>query len=314
MFQIALFAVLNLLLFAIPGFLLVKSKMIKQDSISAFAKLLMYVCQPSLMIYSFLQVEKSAPLVKNMLIFFAITLVLQAVVILFFFFCVRKKKEDVRYRICAVASAFGNCAFLGVPLLEKMLPNYPEAIVFSNMFAISMNLLGWTLSSYIISLDRKYISVKKLVLNPAVLSCFVGIPLFACGVTIGKLPTFLSDFVTLLARMCTSLCMLIMGMRLATIPIKELFNKPYIYGMVFVKQILYPLLGLLVVYFLPLEDNMKITLFILCSAPIAAVVQNYAEIIGKGQDTAANLVLFGTFSSVLTIPLMSLIVTALFGV
>ena len=274
----------------------------------------MYVCQPCLMVYSFLQVERNAPLVKNMLVFFALTLFLQLAMILFFFFCVRKKKEDVKYRVCAVASAFGNCAFLGVPLLEKMLPNYPEAIVFSNMFAISMNLLGWTLSSYIISLDRKYISVKKLVLNPAVLSCIVGIPLFALGVTLDELPSFLSDFITLLARMCTALCMLVMGMRLATIPVRELFNKPFIYGVVFVKQVLYPLLALLAVYFLPVEDNMKVTLFILCCAPIAAVVQNYAELIGKGQDTAANLVLFGTFSSAITIPLMSLIVTALFGV
>ncbi|MBO4988947.1 MAG: AEC family transporter [Clostridia bacterium] len=307
-FFITLVTVAVMLLYAVPGYLMIKVKAVKQESIPAFATLLMYVSQPCLMLYSFQRVEASLPLVQNMVLFFCTTLLLQLIIMGAFFFCIRKKKEDVRYRICTVASVFGNCAFLGVPLLEALLPEYPEAIVFSNMFAVSMNLIGWTFGSYVISLDRRYISIKKLILNPAVLACLVAIPLFAFHIT---LPDQLYRVVELLGRMTTPLCMLVMGMRLATIPLKRLFDKPFLYAMIGFKQILFPLIVFLIAFLLPVEQNIKITLFILSCAPVASVVLNFAELIGEGQDTAANLVLLGTMASVLTIPVMSLLIPLL---
>ena len=307
-FTITLVTVAVMLLYAVPGYLMIKVKAVKQESIPAFATLLMYVSQPCLMLYSFQRVEASLSLVKDMLLFFCTTLLLQLVIMGAFFFCIRNKKQDVRYRVCTVASVFGNCAFLGVPLLEALLPDYPEAIVFSNMFAVSMNLIGWTFASYVISLDRRFISFKKLVLNPAVLACMVAIPLFALHV---KLPDPLYQLIELLGRMTTPLCMIIMGMRLATIPLKSLFDKLYIYAMIGFKQLLFPLFALLIAMLLPVEQNIKITLFVLCCAPVASVVLNFAELMGEGQDTAANLVLLGTMGSVVTIPIMSLLIPLL---
>jgi hypothetical protein len=38
------------------------------------------------------------------------------------------------------------------------------------------------------------------------------------------------------------------------------------------------------------------------------MVQNYAELIGEGNDKAANMVLLGTITSVLTVPLVCLLI------
>ena len=52
-FLISLFAVAVLLLTAVPGYLLIKRKLIGEDCIAGFSKVLIYVTQPCLVIYSF---------------------------------------------------------------------------------------------------------------------------------------------------------------------------------------------------------------------------------------------------------------------
>ena len=52
-----LICVAVMLAYAVPGFLLVKTKLVKADAIPAFARLLMYVCQPFLTLYAFSRVK-----------------------------------------------------------------------------------------------------------------------------------------------------------------------------------------------------------------------------------------------------------------
>lgn len=303
-FTVALSTVGVMLLYALPGFVMIKTKLLQSSAISAFAKLLMYICQPALIIYSFIKVDFSVKTLKEMLIVFVFIFAFQTAVLLLFFFLFRKKRNEVKYRVYNLAVCFGNCAFMGVPILEALLPDYPEAVVFSAVFSLSMNILGWSLGSAIITNDRKYMSVKKIFLNPAVLSLLVAIPLFVSGV---ELPSQLDNMITVLARMTTPLCMIIMGMRLATESLKAVFGRISQYGIIFIKQIIFPLLALLILLPLPIDQNMRASLYIMCCCPVASVVLNFAEMLGAGQDDAANLVLLGTSLSALTIPVMVLI-------
>ena len=114
----------------------------------------------------------------------------------------------------------------------------------------------------------------------------------------------------LLGKMTTPLCMIILGMRLATITLKEMFCSPFQYAIVGIKQLAMPMLGMLLVWFIPLDFYIRQTLFILAATPVASITLNFAEMLGKGQKTAANLVLLGTILSLLTLPLMALIMNA----
>ena len=60
-----------MLLTAMPGYILVKIKAVKPESISAFSKVLMYVCQPALTVYSFNKADFTKQLGINLLIFSA---------------------------------------------------------------------------------------------------------------------------------------------------------------------------------------------------------------------------------------------------
>ena len=304
-FLAALSTVGVMLFYAVPGFCLVKAKLVNGDGISNFAKLLMYVCSPMLVIYSFLNVTFSWELVGKMVFafFFAISVMILFVVIFSFVF--KKKSNDAKYRIYTLATVFPNCAFMGVPILQAVLPEYPEALAFSVMFSMALNISAWTVGSFVITRDKKYISPKKIFVNPQIFAMLVAIPLFAIGV---KLPAQIDTMITLLAKMTTPLCMLIMGMRLACTSVKGVFLRPMQYTIIAFKQLILPLIVFLILLPLPFDANMKASMYIIFACPVASVILSFAEMLDEGQESAANMVLLGTSLSALTIPLMCLLI------
>ena len=311
-FKTTLIMVGIMLAYAVPGFILIKVKAVKSDHISSFSKLLMFVCQPALTLSSFNEANFTKELGINLLIFLGIITLVQLIFIGVFYLIFRKKMNDVRYRIATIATTLSNCSFMGVPLLKAIFPNSPNVAVYSMMYFLSMSLLGWTLVSAIITRDKKYISVKKILINPATLSIAISLPFFftrfKIGAENGELLGQIGNMIGILGKMTTPLCMLVMGMRLATIKFKSLFTNWMQYFALAINQIVFPLfvLGILTLFGVDLE--IKRCMFIMCACPIASVVQNYAEILGEGQDVAANMVLLGTLSSIVTLPLMALLI------
>ena len=308
MFLIALSTVGIMLLYAVPGFILVKTKLVKEHGIAGFAALLMYVCQPCLTLYSFQKVEFSVDIVIGMAIMFGLSTLVMAVVMLTAFLVFRKKYEDARYRVASLSVAFGNYTFLGLPLIEAILPDYGAGAIYSSVFFISMSLLGWTVGCALLTGDPKACKPLQIVFNPATLALIVALPLFFLNV---HLPDVLGGAVTLVGKMSTPLCMLVVGMRLGASALKEVFTGGLQYIAAAIKQIVVPLFALLVVYFLPLSVEMKLTFFALNCCPVAAVVLTFAEIFGSGQKSAAKTVLVSTISSIVTMPLMLMLAEAI---
>lgn len=311
-FKTTLIMVGIMLAYAVPGFILIKVKAVKPDHISSFSKLLMFVCQPALTLYSFNKADFTKELGVNLLIFLGIITLVQLLFIGAFYLIFRKKMTDVRYRITTIATTLSNCSFLGVPLLEAIFPDSPNVAVYSMMYFLSMSLLGWTLVSAIITRDKKYISIKKILINPATLSIAISLPFFftrfKIGAENGQFFEQIGKMIDILGKMTTPLCMLVMGMRLATIKIKSLFTNWMQYFALAINQVVFPLCVLGLLTFFRVDKELKWCMFVMCSCPIAAVVQNYAEILGEGQDIAANMVLLGTISSIVTLPLMALLI------
>ncbi len=308
MFTTTLITVAIMLCYAIPGFIFVKTKIIKPDSIGAFTRILLFVCQPALIIYSFNVANFTMKFLGQIGIFFALCTAMEIFVILGMTFILKKNFDDVRNRICTIACALANVGFFGVPLLEAILPGHPEVVVFSSIFSVSLNILSWTLAVGIITWDRKKVSIRNMIINPTTVSLLIALPLFF---TSTKIPGTLTSVIELLGRMTTPMCMLILGMRLATVTPSELFLNPRIYISTAIKNVFYPLLSFLVIYFIPLPTYIKITFFILGCCPSASMVLNMAELIKEGQKSAACSVLISTISCIVTIPLLALMIPLL---
>lgn len=302
-FSVALLAVGVLLLIAAPGYILIKRKMLSEDCIPGFSKILLFVCQPCLAIFSFGKLEFSLELLGNLGIFAALIILVHAVMLGGSFLVLKNKSKEPIYRIITIGTTFGNCAFFGIPVIEALLPGEASSlIVYTTVYAVVMNVLGWTVGSAIISHNTKYISLKKIFINPAMIGTLAALLIFIVGI---DFPKELDSMIEYTARMATPLSMIVMGMRLGTMDMKKVFTDYRVYLTIAVKQFLMPLIAFGIVMLLPsLDSGLRQTFFITCACPIASIVLNFSEIVGEGQEAGANLVLVSTICSILTLPVM----------
>lgn len=314
-FSVTLYAVLIMFIVGAIGFALKKTNLVSDNASKDLSKILVYVCQPCLIWYSFDKCRFTTNSLLNIGITFISVAVLMCSVIFVFYLVFRKKYENSDYRIYTICAAMSNYAFFGIPILTAVFPDkISDLTVLSATAAVVLNLIGWSLACFVITGDKQYVAVKKILLNPSLLILIVVLPLFFCNVHLsdyesGFLPQ-LGGIVELVGRMATPVFMLVLGMRLASSKLKEIFCNYRLYLICLFKQVALPLIVFAIFYFIPVDVELKQTLFVLFSCPIASVALNYAEMVGKGQNTAANIVLLSVASSVITIPVMTLLLGA----
>lgn len=305
-FTLTLGNVLLTLLYIVPGYGLCKWKKVRGEHLTTLSALLLYLCSPCLTVASFLKMEFSLENMAYMGLFFVATLVLQAAFMGIFYFLLCRKNKESKYRVFSIASVLGNVGFFGQPLVRALLPNNPEALCYSVIFGLSMNILAYSMGVFCLTGEKKYMSLKPALINPTTVGFVIALPLYILGAS-AYLPSALMDCIDLLGRMTTPLCMLILGIRLATVKLKPLFRRPLIYGLCISKMMIFPLFCYAAVYFLPLPMSFKATMLILTATPCASMIQNLAELHESETELAANCVLVTTLLCFLTIPVMTLI-------
>jgi len=302
MFAITALKVLMMIGYGVPGFILVKTKKLGQDAAKVFAKILLYISSPALSIQTLNSVDCTPARLKYMGIFFGAATVSQIAVILIYCLIFRKgMKKDDGHKVCAVTGACGNVGFLGVPLLKFLFPDNPEIILYSAMFSISMNIIGWTVGLWLMTGNRRYISLKSIFVNPSVIAFGIGFTLF---VTKTKLPNMLAEYVGLLGTMSTFVCMTVLGMRLASKKLSGIFLNKKVYIGAVSKLFVFPMVLLGLFYVLPVDESVRTAAFVLGCCPAATMVHSLAETYNGDAETAANTVLSTSLFCIITIPFM----------
>lgn len=296
------------LLYLLPGFFLGKTGRAKPEHLPTLSAIMIYLGTPCIVLSGFLPLTFSWHGIANMGIFLLASALLELAFLLLLFLLLRRRGE-ARYRIMQIASIAGNVGFFGMPILRALLPNHPEAICYVSMYSISMNLLAFTIGVFCLTRKKEYISLRTALCNPATFGLALSLLLYLTGAN-ACIPDLLRDGISLIASMTTPLCMIILGVRLSTISLRELFSRPFVYVVCLLKLVAFPLFCYAAVYFLPLDTSLKASLLILSAVPCASVILNLAELHQTGQSLAANCVLLSTLLSIVTIPLLSLLLPA----
>ena len=121
-------------------------------------------------------------------------------------------------------------------------------------------------------------------------------------------PDLLRTGFSTLGAMSTPLCMIILGVRLATMDLKRLFTTPLAWLISAGKLIVFPLFCWALTLPFNLDPVFRGSVLILAATPCASILLNLAEIHHNGQELAANCALLSTLLSVITIPLLSFLV------
>ncbi len=305
-FQVALGQVLLTLFYILPGYLISKMKKASAQHLPTLSAILVYVCGPCLHISAFLSLDYSRDTFRNMLLFFAVTLILQSAFMAILYFVFRRRQEDSRYRILNIGSCLGNVGFFGLPVIRALLPDHPEVACYSAIYSISMNVLVFTMGVYCLTGDKKYMRVKSALINPSSIGFAVAIPLFLLNAR-RVIPDIALNGLQLLGSMSAPLCMLILGIRLSMTPLKKLFSRPFVYFVSLSKLVAFPLFCYAAVSLLPLPMAFKASVLILSATPCASIILSLAELHHREMELSANCVLVSTLLCFLTIPVLTLL-------
>lgn len=323
--------------FAVPGFALKKLKMIGEGGTYTLSNVLLYVCQPALVVKSFCVFSDAEwetvtsinrlILLKNFGISFAFAVVSLLIMLAVSKLVFIKTKDKSAARVYSYVAVFSNCGFLGVPFVEAFTDGNALATMYVMVFNVAFIILCWTVGVVLITGDFKSIRPKKIFLNPAILASVVAAVLFF----VPEINFFMLEpvkglgiFPKYLGYCTAPLSMIIVGIRLAETPVKSLFCRPGVYLSGGLRLIVAPFLTLLLV--LPFaqffgtgaecgfEEYVYLAPVIAMAMSPAASVVAMAETFDGDKDTATAAFVTGTVLSVVTIPCVITAVVAIFGI
>lgn len=323
--------VFSLVLLIIPGFILAKTKLLGEGADKALSNVVLYCAQP-LLVFTTFQKKFESEIAVNLVIVLALALVIHLLMLGFVYLVIRNRSKDPKKDAARFASLFGNVGYLGIPFIQTLYKNMPEQmglmLVYCSSILFVFNIFNWTVGVVMYSHDKKDVSPKKILLNPTIIGCILGFLMFfviqkpmvdwaGVGVGVNALDSALEkimDGLNSLAQLVTPLSMIVIGMKLSQVKIKDLFTSKLAYFASFNKLIVMSLITILCVIFLPIDVNIKNVLFFTLSMPSAAATTLFAVRFKGDGKIASIMVLLSTILSVFTITIMYYFYTLILGV
>lgn len=209
-----------------------------------------------------------------------------------------EKKSILQY-----ATLVNNSGFLGLPIVSAVLGE--QGLFLASIFIIPNRIFMWTAGMAIFtdSSDKKAV-FKKVMLNPCIIAVFVGIFWSLMG---WKLPEFASKAVTGLGNSTTPLSMMLIGTMMTALTLESFKDWSTVY-LAFVRLIALPLVTLGIVKAIGADPVMSACAVILTAMPAGSTTALLAEKYGADAVYGSKCVLTNTLFSLVTIPLMTLLV------
>lgn len=292
------------------GYAFAKSRAFSKETIKELSRFVMYTVGSCVIINAYNR-EATLDLVKTFLmtalagiILFVITIFLASVI----FKLSRYKNLEV-INDFKFGATFSNCAFMGIPLIEALLG--PEGIFFSIPYLALFNIFLW---SYGVRLfedsDDEKIDWQKVMANPVILSAIIGFILFVTGI-LNKMPAVLTKPISYIASMNTPLSMMIVGSNFINIT-EPIYKDKKSWELSFFRNLFFPLIYVLILFLLPINNDAKIALLAMSSAPIAGTSVLFSVMFNKSTDFPSRVLCLSTLLSIITLPLIVLIGQSIF--
>jgi predicted permease len=298
--------VLILFLIMFVGFIAKKAGIINETVSKKLSELLLKITNPLLVLSSF-QVDFSRDIMSNLVIVFLFAVAVNTASILLGQLLFAKYEAE-RKKIMKFSAIYSNCGFMGFPVLESLFGK--TGVLYGSIFVAVFNIFLWTNGVAIFSSKGKLdkASMKKIALNPGIITVLIGILLFAFSV---RLPGPVAKAVDLVGSMTTPLSMLLVGAVVAGCKFKELLKGWDLYYISAIRLILIPLGAFAALRILDVPKLLLTVCVLLVAMPAAATTTIFAELYDSDSIFASRVVVFTTLSSIVTLPLVMLLLQML---
>lgn len=214
---------------------------------------------------------------------------------------------------------FSNNAFMGYPVVSALFGS--SAIFYTTIFHMMFNLMVFSLGMILIRKDagvdgymeeaplrpKERIRVIRQVLNNGVIASVLALVIYFCHI---PLPEMITETCSFIGNICMPLSMMVIGSSIAGYPLKDIFSEKRVYLVTVVRLALMPLL----VYFIMklFTDNGELikVATITTGMPIASIVAMASTPYPEQGKASAIAVVFTTICSLVTIPIMCVLLGA----
>lgn len=209
------------------------------------------------------------------------------------------KSKKAEKGIILFSVVFSNFSFMGYPIAHSFMGE--KGLFYATVFSIPLYFFVQSLGlSFLKDDEEKGFSIKSVV-NPPMIGVFVGFALFLTGI---KLPSVLQSAVTSFASMTTPLAMLLVGMSLTAVPLKNVFSDFKFYIVAFLRLIALPLLFYFMLGVFGVDQTARQITATITMMPVAANIIITLTRHGRDATDAAKAVFITCLLSVITIPVM----------
>ena len=198
---------------------------------------------------------------------------------------------------------YSNLGFMGIPVANAVLGK--EAILYISIFMAIFNI---SIFSYGILLlggtGGDKLQFRKMI-NPGTVSAVAAVLLYLGSVSV---PTILLDPITAVGNTTTPLAMMVIGASLANGKVRDLFTEKSMILFTILRLLILPLLAWGVCQILGVQDRLLAGALILISGmPVASNTVMLCTELNRDGDYIAKGLLISTLASVVTIPLISML-------
>ncbi|MBE6601619.1 MAG: hypothetical protein E7637_03830 [Ruminococcaceae bacterium] len=314
-FSALLSIILTLFLLLVCGLVARKVGVINDASSKGLSRLIISIGQPAMIIAALASAEYTK---ENLTVAWQVTLISFAMhsllALLAFGICRLLKKNPDQIKIFEFSLVFGNCGFIGFPILDSIFEKSlgPGAGSFMGAFyVISFHLFLWTWGIIILARGREDIRMtpKKAIFNYGTIPCAIGVAmyLFKPIFDITAEFDFLGKSLNYLGNLCTPISVLITGALLATLPLQKIFTNKRIYLHAAIKLLALPVIFCFLAKLCGLSDTYLLMVVAMAGVPSAATITMLAELYDIEPAYASQTVGMTSVLSTATLPVVMLL-------
>ena len=284
------------------GFVAGKAKVMTEESNHSLSVIINKITMPCMVLYSALNNEHA---LSNAQVMELVVLALGSYVVLILLsklFTLIVRPEKGHRGLYEFILIFANQGFIGIPVISAVYGT--DAVFYLSIFIIVFFLVLYSYGTCLVQeIPMKNVDFRQM-LSPMMIASVLGLVLYLCNV---RLPQILTDTIGSLSQVSTPGAMLMTGAALTAIPLKGLFRNGRLFLASAAKLLLVPI-ALNLVFRLFIKDEMMLGIVTLASAmPVASNLSLLAAQYGKDEDLAASAVFITTVLSVVTIPLVAML-------
>lgn len=304
---------LILLLILLTGFVAAKKKILDDKSNTVMSALICFLTNPAQVIASSL--SGAHPLSNgNVLLLTGISVLIFAFLIAVSFPVVKLlfPQSADENRVFRYMLIFSNCGYMGYPVIEALFGK--EYSFYVTVFVLVFQLVCWSYGVSLMSGEKLKIT-RKVLTRPLIVSALISFVLYFLDVrplwdAAPKVMTVVYGAFDTLGKMTTVLAMLIIGVSLAGLSLKEAFGQWRIYLLSAIKLIALPLIGWLILRNFPIDESIHGFCVVILAMPVAtsATITSYQY--GGNIKLASAGVFVTTILSLFTVPLLMMLLFA----